>query len=122
MEDQQYHFSDEGFKEIQNFHEKVLNNMKIAQATFMSEDTKLARQLIDSKAEIRIAAEESVKSHFQRLRAGIPESQTTSPLHNDIIRDFKRINSYITSVAYNTLEKADDKQTHPKPKDCKYSI
>ena len=116
IEDQQYHFSEAGFQEIQDFHEKVLGNMKIAQAVFMSEDPKLARQLLDSKTEIREDAEQSLRAHFQRLRDGVPESQTTSTLHNDIIRDFKRINSYITTVAYNILEKADDKDSHPKPK------
>ena len=99
-------FSNEGFKEIQNFHQTTLKNMKIAQAIFMSEDPKLARQLVDGKAEMRKAAIKSSAQHFQRLREGVPETQDTSTLHTDIIRDYKRINSYITSVAYSILENA----------------
>ncbi len=105
--DRQNRFSPEGFKEIQDFHHNILKNMKIAQAIFMSEDPKLAVQLVEGKTEIRIAAQKSSEKHFQRLREGIPETKETSSLHNDIIRDYKRINSYITTVAYSILNNAE---------------
>ncbi len=104
--EKQKRFSDEGFKEIQDYHRSVLENMKLAQAIFMSEDHKLARQLIEGKAEMRQAAIESTENHFQRLRQGIPETKVTSALHTDIIRDYKRINSYITSIAFSIQENA----------------
>ncbi len=97
-------FSTEGFKEIQNFHQTILGNMKIAQAIFMSEDPKLAQQLVEGKASVRAAAQKSSARHFQRLREGVPETQNTISLHTDIIRDYKRINSYITTVAYSILD------------------
>ncbi len=99
-------FSPEGFKEIQDFHHNILKNMKIAQAIFMSEDPKLATQLVEGKAAIREAAEQSSQKHFQRLREGVPETKKTSSMHNDIIRDYKRINSYITTIAYSILDNA----------------
>ena len=101
-------FSDEGFEEIKHFHQTVLTNMKIAQAIFMSEDPTLARQLVDGKKYVREAAQKSSERHFQRLSEGVPETLSTSALHTDIIRDFRRINSYVTTVAYailNTAEK-----------------
>lgn len=104
--EKQKRFSTEGFKEIQDFHANVLENMKLAQVLFMSEDPKLARQLIDGKAELRQAALTSTENHFARLRKGIPETHVTSSLHTDIIRDYKRINSYITSVAFSIYENA----------------
>ena len=104
-------FSKEGFTEIRDFHNDVLVNMKIAQAVFMSEDLKLAKQLVEDKTRIREAANESQKRHFNRLRQGIPESQMTSTLHTDIIRDFKRINTYITTVAYKVLDNAKEEET-----------
>jgi len=104
--EKQKRFSKEGFKEIQDYHKSVLENMKLAQAIFMSEDHKLARQLIDGKAEMRQAAIESTENHFERLRQGIPETKVTSALHTDIIRDYKRMNSYITSIAYSIQENA----------------
>lgn len=104
-------FSDEGFHEIKDFHQTILTNMKIAQAIFMSEDPKLARELVEGKKEIREAAMDSTEKHFQRLREGIPETHATSALHTDLIRDFRRINSYITTLAYSILENA---QKHEK--------
>lgn len=100
-------FSEEGFKEIQSFHQTILNNMKIAQTIFMSEDPKLARQLVEGKIHVRRAAQRSTDRHFQRLREGVPETKLTSALHTDIIRDYKRINSYITSVAFSILDNAE---------------
>ena len=104
-------FSDEGFKEIKEFHKTILQNMKIAQAIFMSEDPKLARQLVDNKKSVRIAEQESTQKHFQRLRSGVADTMSTSALHTDILRDYRRINSYITTVAYAILDNAD---THRK--------
>jgi len=48
----------------------------------------------------------AAERHLARLRQGRPESIETSALHLDILRDFKRINSHITSVAYPILEAA----------------
>jgi len=112
IEDQHF-FSKAGFREIRAFHESVLDNMKIAQAVFMAEDPKLAEQLVKDKSLIREAAEETQKRHFQRLREGVPESQMTSTLHIDIIRDFKHINSYLTTVAYSVIDNAKKEQTSP---------
>jgi hypothetical protein len=41
-----------------------------------------------------------------RLRSGKIESLETSGLHLDVLRDLKRINSHLTSVAYPILEGA----------------
>ncbi len=111
-------FSKEGFKEIQDFHQTILGNMKIAQAIFMSEDPKLAQQLVEGKASVRRAAQSSSAKHFQRLRAGVPETQNTISLHTDIIRDYKRINSYITSVAYSILDNASSHKDNRKGDDA----
>ncbi|PCJ98217.1 MAG: na+/Pi-cotransporter family protein [Zetaproteobacteria bacterium] len=100
-------FSKAGFKEIQEFHKTILTNMKIAQAIFMSEDPILARQLVEGKKMVRKAAMKSSERHFQRLREGIPETLSTSALHTDIIRDYRRINSYVTTIAYAILENAE---------------
>lgn len=98
-------FSPEGAREIKDFHDSVLENMKLAQAIFMSEDSKLAAQLVAKKQAIRIAADETSEKHFKRLSEGVPQTLATSSLHLDIIRDYRRINSYATRLAYAILEK-----------------
>lgn len=100
-------FSEEGWSEIKGFHMQVLNNMKLAQTIFLSEDPELAQKLVDSKQDIRDAAQKTSSLHFERLRDGLPETIATSALHLDIIRDYRRINSYVTSVAYAILENSE---------------
>lgn len=98
-------FSEAGAKEIAEFHASVLENMKLAQAIFMSEDSKLAAKLVAKKQDIRIKADKTSEQHFKRLTEGVPQTLATSSLHLDIIRDYRRINSYATRVAYAILEK-----------------
>ncbi|MCB1532946.1 MAG: Na/Pi cotransporter family protein [Alphaproteobacteria bacterium] len=96
-------FSKQGFEEIKSFHERVVKNMHLAQALFMSGDQSIAEQLVEEKTSIRRAADDTSLQHFKRLQEGLSESLATSSLHLDIIRDYRRINSYITRVAYATL-------------------
>ena len=100
-------FSEDGWEEIKNFHKQVVDNMSTAQTIFLSEDPALAQHLIEQKQAIGEAAKDSATMHFERLRSGLPETIATSSLHLDIIRDYRRINSYITSVAYAIIENAE---------------
>jgi phosphate:Na+ symporter len=46
----------------------------------------------------------AAERHLERLREGRPETLETTSLHLDVLRDLKRINSHICSVAYPALE------------------
>jgi phosphate:Na+ symporter len=70
----------------------------------MSGDVTGARKLIAEKAELRSAELSAAERHLERLREGRPETLETTSLHMDILRDLKRINSHICSVAYPALE------------------
>lgn len=97
-------FSQEGSKEIENIHRLVLDSVRLAQTIFVSGDFALARQLIAEKETIRVAEIKASTAHIERLREGVPESIATSNLHLDIIRDLRRINTYMCPVAYAILE------------------
>jgi phosphate:Na+ symporter len=97
-------FSPEGWREIEAFHARVMQNLKLAFNVFMTRDPGLARQLLAEKAAIRTAEMEAAERHLTRLRAGTPASVETSSLHMDILRDLKRVNSHLTSVVYPILE------------------
>jgi phosphate:Na+ symporter len=101
-----YQFSKEGAQELEAFHGRVLSNLKLASSIFMSGDVKLARRLIEDKAEIRREELAAAENHLRRLREGRPESIETSSLHLDVLRDLKRIHSHICAVAYPALEAA----------------
>jgi phosphate:Na+ symporter len=107
---QRLHFSKEGAAELEAFHRRVIENLKLAFGVFISGDVKLARKLIEEKAELRTAELRAAENHLARLREGRPESIETSSLHLDIVRDLKRIHSHICSVAYPVLEAAGELQ------------
>ncbi|HET7594588.1 MAG TPA: Na/Pi cotransporter family protein, partial [Stellaceae bacterium] len=103
-------FSREGAAELEEFHRRVVANLKLALGVFISGDAKIARQLLQEKVSVREAERVAAESHFNRLRQGRVESIETSSLHLDILRDLKRIHSHICSVAYPVLEAAGELQ------------
>jgi phosphate:Na+ symporter len=105
-----YEFSKEGVAELEAFHKRILENLKFAFSVFINGDVPTARKLIEEKTQLRVAELGSADSHLGRLREGRPESIETSSLHLDILRDLKRINSHICSVAYPVLEAAGELQ------------
>ncbi len=113
-------FSDEGWREIQALHAQLTENLKLAMGVFLGGDVKTARHLLRQKIEFRDMEMAAAESHFARLRAGRIESIETSALHLDILRDLKRINSHLTSVAYPILELAGElRSSRLKPGDVK---
>jgi phosphate:Na+ symporter len=99
-------FSAEGAAELIAFHKRVLDGLKLAFSVFMAGDVGDARKLITEKTSMRLAELEAAEHHFERLRAGRPESIESTSLHLDVLRDLKRIHSHICSVAYPVLEAA----------------
>lgn len=97
-------FSDEGYRELTALFLTTQENMRIAQTIFMSRDKTLARKLVEAKVDIRRMERELAERHFQRLRGGQTDSLQTSSLHLDMLRDLKRINAHVASVAYPILD------------------
>jgi phosphate:Na+ symporter len=100
----QLRFSPEGWAEIRALHQRVVNQMRLAMTVFVTRDPKMARELIAEKDRIRSAERDATESHLRRLREGTVASLETSALHLDILRDLKRINAHIVSVAHPILE------------------
>jgi phosphate:Na+ symporter len=99
-------FSDAGFKEIEHIHKLVLESVQLAQSLFISGDKDTARRLLEGKEIIRQAETDGMTTHIHRLRGAVPETIATSSLHLDIIRDYRRINAYISTVAFPILEES----------------
>ena len=108
----QDNFSRQGFSEIASLHGRVMENMQLAQNVFMTGDVKMARKLFEEKASLRLQEIDAAESHFKRLSEGVAETIATSSLHLDILRDLRRINSYISLIAYPILEEA--KELNPR--------
>jgi phosphate:Na+ symporter len=97
-------FSDDGAAEIDEFHRRILENLRLAFGVFMSGDVAGARKLVAEKSQLRSIELTAAERHLERLREGRPETLETTSLHLDVLRDLKRINSHICSVAYPALE------------------
>jgi phosphate:Na+ symporter len=91
---------------VQAFHRHVVDHMRLALNVFATRDVALARRLLREKTSMRAAEFEANDRHFARLKEGRAQSIETSSIHVDIVRDLKRINSHLTSVAYPILEAA----------------
>ncbi len=105
-----YEFSKEGAAELEAFHKRIIENLKLAFSVFINDDVKVARTLIEEKTQLRNLELAFAERHLARLREGRPESIETSSLHLDVLRDLKRIHSHICSVAYPVLEAAGELQ------------
>jgi phosphate:Na+ symporter len=101
-------FSNDGAAELEAFHKRVLESLRLAFAVFMSGNVNDARKLLAEKAELRKAELAAAERHLERLREGRPETLETTSLHLYVLRDLKRIHSHICSVAYPVLELAGD--------------
>lgn len=111
-------FSAEGLREIVVFYDRTLEILQIAQSVFLSRDPELARQLVGCKSDVRRLETESSERHLERLRAQRTETVETSGLHLDILRDLKRVNAHLISVAYPILSDIGalrDTRLRPKP-------
>lgn len=99
-------FSEEGYEELRKLFHLTIDNLRIAQTIFVTGDFNLARQLMEVKVEVRRMEKQSSERHLERLRDGRADSLQTSSLHLDMLRDLKRINAHIVSVAHPILDES----------------
>lgn len=102
----EYRFSKEGAKEIRALHQKVVENFALGVAAFTGSDPELSARLINHKAKLSETERELREAHINRLRLGLKESIDTSAIHLDVLTNLKRINSYITNIAYPIIERS----------------
>jgi len=103
---EQLNFSAEGLDELKKMHETLMETLRLCLSVFMSQNLQDARELLARKDQYRELELTGTEQHLQRLRTGHADSIQTSALHLDIVRDFKRINSHLTSVSYPILSRA----------------
>jgi phosphate:Na+ symporter len=99
-------FSKEGETDLAEFHQQVVDSLRLAVGIFMSGDMDVARQLIAAKAQLREREFALAEKYLSRLREGTPETIESYSLDLDILRDLKRVHSHLCSAAYPVLERA----------------
>ena len=103
---QQMTFSEQGLEELRQLHAMLMDTVRLSLSVFMSQNEDDARTLIARKDQFRELELLGTEQHLERLRSGKADSIQSSSLHLDMIRDFKRINSHLTSVSYPILARA----------------
>jgi len=99
-------FSEDGFQELKGLFDMTIDNLRIAQTILVTRDEALARQLMEVKVSVRRLEKQSSVRHLERLRDGRADSLQSSSLHLDMLRDLKRINAHIVSVAHPILDES----------------
>lgn len=102
------HFSKEGWSELLDLHQHLLENTHLALNVLVSQDLPSARQLVVEKERMRERARQSHDRHLERLQSGTPESIETSSMHLEITRGLKEINSLLATVAHPILKRSGD--------------
>lgn len=99
-------FSDDGFAELKRLFTMTIDNLRVAQTILVTRDFNLACQMMEVKVDVRRLEKQSSDRHIARLRDGRADSLQTSSLHLDMLRDLKRINAHIVSVAHPILDES----------------
>jgi phosphate:Na+ symporter len=97
-------FSEAGWRELTDFHDRVLRNVQHGIAVLMSEDAGAARELVEQKEMVRDIEQVLERKHLTRLRQGLTESIETSAIHIDLLRSLKMLNTAFAMIAYPLLK------------------
>ena len=97
-------FSETSRHEIQEMIERLISNARAAAAVFMTEDPRVARQLLGEKEVFREIETRTTEEYFGRARAGRAETIEMGKLLLDIVRDLKRVNAHLAAAAYPILD------------------
>jgi phosphate:Na+ symporter len=93
-------------EDINALYQPVLLSFNLSLSVFTSGDIGMARQLLAKKYQFRKREKQAVVNHLNKLREDVTYNPRLSALQLDVLRDLKRINSHLTSVAYPILEAA----------------
>lgn len=96
-------FSDEGWRELNTLHARVMANVQIALNVLVSGDAESARLLAAEKTTLRRMEREFHDRHIARLQSGNLQSIDTSDIHMEVVRALKEVNSLLVRVAYPIL-------------------
>jgi phosphate:Na+ symporter len=105
-------FSEQGFQELLDFHDRVRQLVELALAAVATWDPETAKEVLARKRMLSLRERRLHVSHLARLQAGNEESRATTTIHVDAVNDLKRIVSHSARIAYAVLG-----QVHAEPRD-----
>ncbi|MCC6306093.1 MAG: Na/Pi cotransporter family protein [Rhodobacteraceae bacterium] len=106
MSEEQLSFSERGWQEIADFHDRVLTNAQRALNVLMTLSPDDARALVAEKERVREVERALQRAHLERLQEGQAQSVETSNIHQETLRSLKQVNTAFSMVAYPILEES----------------
>jgi phosphate:Na+ symporter len=92
-------FSEEGKKELEEYHLQVLKQMSRAIEVFREINLAKARHMEEKHRKYRVYAMELEKNHYQRVMQSIEKSVNTSKIHLEFMSVLGTIYSHSTNIA-----------------------
>ena len=100
----EYDFSDQGKKDLREFHQKIEKQLKRALMVFEEANLQTATKMKAKHKEYRTLSRELEKQHYDRIMEGMTESIESSKTHLEILALYSTIDSHATSIARSALE------------------
>lgn len=91
-------FSEDGWREIQDVHSKILENFQLMVSSLTMEDPSLIRKMVRHEDHLAHLEDQYREAHLHRLHKGLKETIETSSIHLDLLANFRRINSKLTAI------------------------
>ncbi len=93
-------------EDLNSLYQPVLTAFQLSLSVFTSGDLPLARQLLARKYKFVKREKKAVLNHLKKLQEDSNYDSRLSALQLDVLRDLKRINSHLATVAYPILDDA----------------
>ncbi len=93
-------FSSEGWKELANLHDAVMEVASLSVSCFQLQSKDLAAKVVFKKRVIRKMEKMLREAHIERLVAGRKETINTSSIHLDVLSDYRRVVSLLSNHVY----------------------
>ncbi|MEM9247176.1 MAG: Na/Pi cotransporter family protein [Pseudomonadota bacterium] len=108
MNDAALTFSEEGMRDLEQFHDHVVTNGQLALQVLTTGDADAARQLVAEKDRVRVEEQRFQERHLKRLQQGKTASVETTNIHQEVLRLLKQVNASLSYVAYPIAEETGD--------------
>jgi phosphate:Na+ symporter len=102
--DRDLQFSDEGRSELMDYHLRTVKQLDRALAVFQDFNLAAASRVKQKHKKYREMEERYLRSHFDRFLRRVPETLESSEFHQELMEQFRRINSHSTRIARVLLE------------------
>ncbi|MHC1703484.1 MAG: Na/Pi symporter [Tenuifilaceae bacterium] len=99
-----YEFSDEGKRELQEFHQLTKKQLCRAIEVFENLNLEKAQKLVKKYEHYKSTGRELEHNHFERLKEDIGKSVTSSKTHLELVSVFRTIGSHANNISHTILE------------------